>query len=285
MGKFERYDPRNEVFDGGEFEEEDEEGSRLSLLLVIGLLVVAAFAGVVWLAYTQGVQRGRADAPRMLVAASGPVKEAPANPGGVETPFKNLKIYQQPAPPADEDAETAPQPPTPKAVAPVKVAEAAASPPAPQEQSDIVPVAPSGMMPRMATASQVEATHAPRALHPAPLQPSIQAVNAPEHASERKSEQTPPAASVKSTSAPANSGEVALQIGAYKSEAEAKAAWQSFEHRHPMAGDYQSQIKEVDLGDKGVWFRLRLGTFADKTTAVAFCERLKADGGSCFLAR
>src|SRR5271155_1445477 len=120
MAKFERYDARDDarIFDGGEIEDEDEEGSRLPLLLVIGLLVVAAFAGVVWLAYTQGVQRGRADAPRMLVAANGPVKVAPTNPGGTETPFKGLKIYQQPAPPEDEVSDSTPQPPTPKDTAP-----------------------------------------------------------------------------------------------------------------------------------------------------------------------
>src|SRR5271170_756193 len=132
MAKFERYDARDDarIFDGGEIEDDDEEGSRVPLLLVIGLLVVGAFGGVVWLAYTQGVQRGRADAPRMLVAANGPVKEAPANPGGAATPYTGLKIYQQPAPAEDEDAEAAPQPPTPKvAAAPVKAAEMPATAP------------------------------------------------------------------------------------------------------------------------------------------------------------
>ena len=60
---------------------EDTERSRLPLLVMIALLVLAAFGGVVWLAYSQGVERGRADAPRIIVAQSrpAPVKAAPAS--------------------------------------------------------------------------------------------------------------------------------------------------------------------------------------------------------------
>ena len=57
LANFERgvYEPSNDardgmrVFDGSE-EEEDVEGSRLPLLIVLALLVLAMFAGVVWLA-------------------------------------------------------------------------------------------------------------------------------------------------------------------------------------------------------------------------------------------
>ena len=51
-----------------------------------------------------------------------------------------------------------------------------------------------------------------------------------------------------------------------------------------MVSAYSDQIKKVDLGDKGVWYRLRLAGFSDKSAAQAFCEKLKADGGTCFLA-
>jgi hypothetical protein len=45
------YEPSDDVrvFDGAE-DDYDDEGSRLPLLIVIALLVLAAFAGVVWLA-------------------------------------------------------------------------------------------------------------------------------------------------------------------------------------------------------------------------------------------
>ena len=110
MPPFERvvYEPGEDVrvFDGSE-EDEDVEGSRLPLLIVLALLVLAMFAGVVWLAYTQGVARGRTETP-VLTAANGPARVAPASAaGGTEQPYKAFKIYEQPAPPDDDTAAPA----------------------------------------------------------------------------------------------------------------------------------------------------------------------------------
>jgi hypothetical protein len=114
MAKFERsvYEPSDDgVFDGAE-DDEEEGGSRLSLLIVIGLLVVFAFAGVVWLAYNQGIKQGREDSPRIITAQSGPVRETPTGDVAKETPYKGLKIYEQPAPDdaaSEEDAARRPR--------------------------------------------------------------------------------------------------------------------------------------------------------------------------------
>src|ERR1700690_3942456 len=103
MANYERgvYEPSDEVrvFDGSE-EEDDVEGSRLPLLIVLALLVLAMFAGVVWLAYTQGVARGRGETP-VLTAANGPERVAPQQAGGSNVPYQGFKIYEQPAPPDD----------------------------------------------------------------------------------------------------------------------------------------------------------------------------------------
>ena len=87
MANYERgvYEPRDEardgrVFDGAE-DDDDVEGSRLPLLIVLALLVLAMFGGVVWLAYTQGVARGRGETP-VLTAANGPERVAPPQGGG-----------------------------------------------------------------------------------------------------------------------------------------------------------------------------------------------------------
>ncbi len=76
-----------------------------------------------------------------------------------------------------------------------------------------------------------------------------------------------------------------LQIGAYKSQAQADAAWQLFARRHSMARLYRPTTVKIDLGTRGVWYRLKLGEFSDWNDAMAFCGKLKADGGDCFLAR
>src|SRR6202043_2477523 len=109
MTQFDRgvYEPGEDirVFDGSE-DDEDVEGSRLPLLIVLALLVLAMFAGVVWLAYTQGVARGRTETP-VLTAQNGPARTAPQNAGGAQEPYKGFKIYEQPAPPDDAaDATT-----------------------------------------------------------------------------------------------------------------------------------------------------------------------------------
>jgi cell division protein FtsN len=92
-----------------------------------------------------------------------------------------------------------------------------------------------------------------------------------------------PAEPVKTAAA---SGSVVLQIGAYKSQADADASWKTYRAKHAALLDgYNSDVQQADLGDKGIWYRLRIAGFASKDVASALCERLKADGGACFLGK
>ncbi len=72
-----------------------------------------------------------------------------------------------------------------------------------------------------------------------------------------------------------------LQIGAYKSEAEANAAWTSYQHKHDsLLGGLSSDVKQVDLGAKGTWYRLRIAA-GSRAAAGTLCDKLKAEGGAC----
>ena len=73
---------------------------------------------------------------------------------------------------------------------------------------------------------------------------------------------------------------------AYKSQADADAAWKTYKAKHAaLLAGYASDIQQADLGDKGTWYRLRVAGFASKDIASALCDRLKADGGVCFLGK
>jgi cell division protein FtsN len=256
MARHERgiYEPSDEVrvFDGAEDDEDDAEGSRLPLLIVLALVVLCAFAGVVWLAYTQGVARGRTETP-VLAAAPGPERIAPTNAGEADVPYQGFKIYEQPAP-----ADTGDTAPAPAAAA----APAQTPPPAATGAPRTLPGP---------AAAAAKPAPAPVAAKPAPAPAPVAAKPAPA-----------PVAS-KPTAA---SGGYVLQIGAFKSRAEADAAWRTYQGKHAaLLKGYGPDVQAADLGEKGTWYRLRIAGFADRDVAAALCDRLKADSGACFLGR
>ena len=298
------YEPGEDVrvFDASE-EDEDVEGSRLPLLIVLALLVLAMFAGFVWLAYSEGVARGRGETP-VITAEAGPARVAPQNAGGAAEPYKGFKIYEQPAPPDDDTAQStalAPKPPspppatkpaltepTPAPTAPVK-AEAPAAPvraapvpaaPAPAAPVKVaaappkpVPAMKPSQLPAQPAAPIGAATAPPRALSATPAAPVVAA-------------KPVPAATPSAASAPAASGSFVLQIGAYKSQADANTAWTAYKAKHAsLLSGYSPDVRQADLGEKGIWYRLRIAGFPSKDVATALCDRLKADGGGCFLGK
>jgi cell division septation protein DedD len=284
MPSFERgvYEPPNDdirVFDDDE-QDVDEEGSRLPLLIVIALLVLAAFGGVVYLAWSQGVERGRADAPRMIVAAPGPSKEAANDTSGAQT--HSLKIYEQPAPVDDSSDDGVPPPPTVAAKpAPTPVVTAAPSKPAAvvPETSKPAPIVAATPKPAVVAPKPAVVAEKP-APKPAPV--VTQTTSAPP---------TPivappkPVEAAPKPEASASSGAYELQIGAYKSQDDADAAWKVYKSKHPSAAAYSEDVHKADLGDKGIWYRLRIGPFSGKADANGACDKLKADGGACMLAK
>ncbi len=349
MANFERLEPRSGDMpafeDRVDIEHESDEGSRLPLLIVIALLVLAAFSGVVWLAYTQGVERGRADAPRVVETQAGSGSSLVA------------KAYRQPAPPDEETQSNAGVPPLPppltKAQSPAPVATTAGSAGSPTKPSPSVTTPPltaispkERSIPAVPPATKLTAAPPPMAILPKikpkpaarptlasepPPKPApaaaasspplslktlpsetfatpVKATRAPALLGQEvsgepaaKSVETtaapgaptptapaPTAAAVRTAAAPASpaSGKgYFLQIGAYKSQDDADAAWRAFRSAHPAAAAYDSNVKAADLGDKGVWYRLRIGAFSDKDAAAAACAKLKSEGASCFPAR
>lgn len=262
------------AFDPNEEDDADLETSRLPLLIAIALVVLAAFAGVVWLAYTQGVEEGRTDAPRLAAAQT---HAAPSK--ATANPYAGLNIYQPPASSDVGNEPIAPIPSRPNAVdnsqPPLRPSANAADKPVTPQAAPVPPKTaplPARAAPN-ATASANTPNPSPAAVSPTQVATAPTLENAPAPA--RSALPTPQAA-------PAG---VMLQIGSYKSDAEARQSWAAFKARHAIAAAFGPDVKEVDLGAKGVWYRLRIGSFHDREAAAAFCEELKAQGASCIVSR
>jgi cell division septation protein DedD len=256
------------VIDGAE-DDDDVKVSRLPPLTVPALLLLAMFAGVVWLAYTQGVARGRTETP-VLTAEYGPARIAPQNPLGAEQPYNGFKIYRQPMQPSDNAnsnssaviAVPAPAKSTPRAE-PAPVATGA-----PVPQSII-------LRPSVSEAPTTPSTSKVAAAAPAPATVKPASVSA-----------MPTSISPASIAAPKSSGAFVLQIGSYKSQEQAEVALKVYKAKHAdLVASSGDEIQRVNLGGMGIWYRLHITGFRDEVAASAMCSLLKADGGSCILGK
>ncbi len=237
-------------------DEVDEARARLPLLIVIALLVLASFLGVVWLAYNQGLERGLVAAPAVIDAPGIPIRTAPPE-HSVSVPYTGLKIYNDPIPP-DQEAEGS------------NLAEASPAPDA-APQHDAPPTA----------APQAQAVAAVTAQPAAPAQPQ----QPPQQPTAAPAVATNAPALQGASSAPAASGGAVLQVGAFPSEAMALEAWETFRAQHGlMVAGLSEDIQRADLGENGIWYRVRIGPFPNDVTASAACEDLIANGGGCFVA-
>ncbi len=95
----------------------------------------------------------------------------------------------------------------------------------------------------------------------------------------------PPTRTAARSNTPVEGGFI-VQVNSQKTEAEAQAAWRQMQSRFPsVLGSRQANIRRVDLGDRGVFYRAMLGPFASRDAASEVCQSLKTAGGDCIVQR
>ena len=83
----------------------------------------------------------------------------------------------------------------------------------------------------------------------------------------------------------ASNGRFVAQLAALQSEAATEAAWRRYASRAPdLFRDARLDIERADLGQRGVYYRVRAGYFADRANATRFCERIRQMGQDCIVA-
>jgi cell division septation protein DedD len=77
-------------------------------------------------------------------------------------------------------------------------------------------------------------------------------------------------------------GQYLVQIASLRSYEEAEAAWNKISAKHSFLRGSLYDIKRADLGDKGVYYRLRIDGIAGRDQAKVICDKLKSNGQACF---
>jgi cell division septation protein DedD len=84
----------------------------------------------------------------------------------------------------------------------------------------------------------------------------------------------------------AQSGQYLIQLLSVKDEAGARGAWAKLQRKYPaLLGGEALNLQQADLGERGIYYRVRTGAFDSKAGANALCGKLKAAGQDCIVRR
>lgn len=279
------------------FDDEDEErGLSGFAVLIMGVVMIAAFFSVVWIAYQQGIKTGQSGGGETPYVAADPepIKIETAQDGG--SGDADREVYDafdgDSGAPVTVLAEGPEEPVNRDSADPIGSIAASAGAAA-EDMSD-------AMESRLASLAEEDAallegssareSAAPDETPAAPSRaPSLAEATRPTQANATPpaSRTTPNAASVTpspSVAAGALSGSHLVQVGAFRSNEEAAAQWSRMEAR---LGDFLSgkapDVERADLGERGIYHRLRIGPFSSSGDARTFCSGLKERGQDCLV--
>ena len=281
--------------------------TRLILTVALVLLAIAALGVAARQIFVPdpGAPMPIASVPT-ITPDQNPIRAKPENPGGMDVPNQDKLIYDRMAsganepvretllPPAEQPA--APPAPQPRPQATIKPAFDAPQPQSTQQAPGQVanqnvpsapreavlpdPVPPQPVVPPSAQPQPiVPPTSAPQPIVPPPApQPVVTPPSQPVPPTPVRPEPAKPAAS-------SSGGRWVAQLAALKTESAAQSEWSRISRANAdILGGYSSDVLKVDLGAKGIFWRLRAGPM-DETRARSVCAELKKRGQGCIVAR
>ena len=268
-------------------------------LFGIGALAALVFGGV-YLAYSFGsgetAVTGQGGLP-LVRAAQGPVKVRPEKPGGLVVPHQGLGVYRKHDAAGLEDllAPGNPSPAGKKAERPKGPVIVAAGPvcrlvptllaDAGRYRLTALKLAASTLGAPKKTASR-QATDRPKRTGPKPAGPKPAGLKpagpkAAAAAGKTKARSRKPAAKDRRVK---SAGSFRIQLGAFRTLAKARNHGLGLQRQHrSLLGRLNLVVERVDLGSKGIFFRLRAGPIRNKQAARSLCRTLGKRRVNCFL--
>ena len=259
-----------------EFDDDDDDrGLSGFAVLIMGIVMIGAFVSVVWIAYNQGMKVGREGG-----AVATPYVAADPEPIKIETADKGAAVADREVYDALDGDKSAPV---------TTLAEGPEEPVTRNVGDTIGALAAEAGDAASDMNEEVEDRLASLAEEDAAVLNERPEVEIP-----RATDIAPPTVSVKpqpsaSNVRPASSGDAragthVVQVGAFRSDEEAMAQWARLQGK---LGDYLAgkgpDIERADLGDRGVYHRLRIGPFSSADEAKTYCAGLKDLGQDCLI--
>jgi hypothetical protein len=225
------------------------------LTIAAALAVMALFAGGLWFAYHEGSRNGGGGRAVPLIRAEArPMMVRPAAPGGLKIPDRNMLIFD----PGKQLVEHLLPPPEQPMARPTAASPAAA----------MVSGAPNSASPAAVTAP--------------PAAPADDRRNASPARNPVTAE--PPAGGHGPLSE--HAAGVRLQLGSVRSAEAARLEWERMRHKNPdLLGALSASAVRADLGDKGVYYRIRTAPVGDLAAADRICKELRQRKLGCIIVR
>lgn len=249
-----------------EFDDDDDEGGLSGFaVLMIGLLMFGAFVSVTMLAYQRGLKNG-AETP-YVAADPEPIKIEQA---GLDTPVRDREVYDA------LDGDT-PEPVTVLAEGPEEPVDRNVI----DRAADTVgSLADDAAAAAAEVSAEVEERIASLAEEDASIFDNVAESNPAPTRSQTVTAPTPTSIS----RGGATSGSHVVQVGAFRSNDEAASQWNRLRTRLGDFADGKTyHVEEADLGDRGVYHRLRIGPFTSSEDASTYCAGLKERGQDCLI--
>jgi hypothetical protein len=234
------------------------------LTIMVSVAAIASFGSVVWWAHNQDVRAGgKGLEPLVVQAPPTPTRVKPENAGGLVPPDQDKEVYNRISPGA---VPTQPEKLLPGAT---------------------TPRLPPGGMPAPSAPKEPEAAKTPTPIQtaagttPTPtVPPNAPTVTQAATTAPPSTESGPSIASlIEGMSGP--TGGWRIQLASAKSEDVAKSTWARLQAAHgDVLASLRMQPTRVDLGERGVWYRVQAGPL-DEKQAQTVCGTLKARKADC----
>jgi len=241
------------------------------LTMMVSIAAIASFGSVVWWAHNQDVRAGgKGLEPLVVQAPALPTRVKPENAGGLVPPDQDKEVYNRISPGA---VPSQPEKLLPGATSPRLPPGGMPVPSAPKE-----PEVNKSPTPIQSANAAAPAGPAVPAVVPAPPPNAPTVTQAPN--SPPANESGPSIASlIEGMSGPV--GGWRIQLASAKSEDVAKSTWAKLQAAHgDVLTNLRMQPTKVDLGDKGVWYRVQAGPL-DEKQAHSVCGTLKSRKTDC----